>query len=142
MWSALAIVLLLLIPASYLTTNREWIGQWPAGEWTILVTGEGGIPIRGAVVRVTAFADEAREALTFLEKDPSDSEGRLILRNRMGRSRGGSGWYFLWLIPIGNPSGGKGPIVRVYAEGCETASISFETVVASKAPRRVAMKKH
>lgn len=88
-----AVAVGLLALASFLTTQEDWDGGFPKGEFRIAIRDRDGRPVPGAVVR-------AYGATTGL---PADADGRVTMAQpRGGFQFGGHRWRLFWAVPMGD----------------------------------------
>jgi hypothetical protein len=115
----------LLALASYVTTQQDWEGGFPKGEFRVTVRDPEGRPVPGAVVR-------GYFAQTGL---PVDADGRVTLTEVRGPLQfGGHQWHLFWAIPVG-----KRPpdyVWEVTADGYRPRRVESSKVYAAPRPSR------
>jgi hypothetical protein len=118
-----ALLVVLAVVASHVTTAYTWEGGFPSGEFRLKVVDPDGRPVPGAVLRVYRSGTSTPAYGYPLEnhlsgQDLAGDDGGVVtaFRTRGGFQFGGTGWPLFWLIPVG----GHGP-----SYDCELTAAGF-----------------
>jgi hypothetical protein len=120
----------LLVGASYITTTGCLRGGVPTGVIVLNVVSDNGTPITNA-----KLSGSGRESIINAKKhiSPDFGSGKEYVSNAEGIIKfksegsiyGGTGWYFLWLIPLGSYNDAPEFDIVLVADGYSTRHMPF-----------------